>query len=121
MGEGVYGTTDQNAKKVDDSSNQEKQRHIDQKRKFEAQREEAGLGDMSSTNEDTIAATAMLDGGKVSEKPWEGDLEKEKENFVQEELYIHGKLCIVDDRIAICGSSNINDRVYFSCYLCYLC
>ncbi|MCJ1425265.1 hypothetical protein MMC29_003153 [Sticta canariensis] len=110
MGEGVRGTTDRNAKKVDDSGNQEKERHIDQKRKFEAQREEAGLGDMSSTNEDTIAATAMLDGGKVSEKQWDGDLEKEKENFVQEELYIHGKLCIVDDRIVICGSSNINDR-----------
>ena len=117
MGEGVHGTTDQNAKKVDDSGNQEKERHIDQKRKFEAQREEAGLGDMSSTNDDTIAATAMLDGGKVSEKQWDGDLEKEKENFVQEELYIHGKLCIVDDRIVICGSSNINDRVYISCCL----
>ncbi len=25
-------------------------------------------------------------------------------------LYIHSKLMIVDDRIAICGSANINDR-----------
>ena len=25
--------------------------------------------------------------------------------------YIHGKVCIVDDRVVICGSSNINDRV----------
>lgn len=112
MGGGVHGATDQNAKKVDNSGDQEKERMIDQKRKFEAQREEAGLGDKSSTHHDTIAATAMLDGGKVSEHEWEGDLDKEKENFVQEELYIHGKLCIVDDRIAICGSSNINDRVY---------
>lgn len=121
MSEGVHGATDRNAKKVDDSGDQEKERMIDQKRKFEAQREEVGLGDKSSTNEDTIASTAMLDGGKVSEQKWDGDLEKEKENFVQEELYIHGKLCIVDDRIVICGSSNINDRVYFLVAFADLC
>ena len=33
---------------------------------------------------------------------------KEKQNCVQEELYIHSKLIIY--RIVICGSSNINDR-----------
>lgn len=111
MGEGVHGATDRNSKRVDDSGDQEKERMIDQKRKFENRRDEAGLGDVTSTSEDSVAATAMLDGGKVSEKEWEGDMDKEKKNFVQEELYIHGKLCIVDDRIAICGSSNINDRV----------
>lgn len=121
MGEGIHGTTDHPAKKLDDSGDQEKERIIDQKRKFEAQSEEAGHGDVSTTSQDTIAATAMLDGGKVSEQNWEGDLEKEKENFVQEELYIHGKLCIADDRIAICGSSNINDRVYFLFAFADLC
>jgi phospholipase D1/2 len=29
---------------------------------------------------------------------------------VQEELYIHGKLMIVDDKTVICGSANLNDR-----------
>jgi phospholipase D1/2 len=29
---------------------------------------------------------------------------------VQEELYIHAKLLIADDKVVICGSSNINDR-----------
>jgi phospholipase D1/2 len=53
----------------------------------------------------------MLNGGKMSEEFWEGDPEAEKDNFVQEELYVHGKVCIVDDRIVICGSANINDRV----------
>lgn len=114
MGEGVHGATDRKSKLVDDSGDQEKERLIDQKRKFEEQREEAGLGDATSTSEDSVAATAMLGGGKVSDLTWEGDKEKEKKNFVQEELYIHGKLCIVDDRIAICGSSNINDRVRYS-------
>lgn len=27
-----------------------------------------------------------------------------------EQVYIHGKLCIVDDRVVICGSANINER-----------
>lgn len=108
MGEGVNNTT---GTKTDNSGNEEKEKVVDQKRKFEAQREEAGLGDATSTTEDSIASTAMLGGGKVSEQNWEGDLDDEKMNFVQEELYIHGKLCIVDDRIVICGSSNINDRV----------
>lgn len=108
MGEGVHNTT---GTKIDNSGNEAKERAIDQKRTFEAQREEAGLGDETSTTEDSIASTAMLNGGKVSEQSWEGDLDDEKMNFVQEELYIHGKLCIVDDRIVICGSSNINDRV----------
>ena len=108
MSEGVHGTT---GTKSDNSGNEERERMVDQKRKFEAQKEEVGLGNHTSTTEDSIASTAMLNGGKVSEQNWEGDLDDEKMNFVQEELYIHGKLCIVDDRIVICGSSNINDRV----------
>lgn len=89
----------------------EREKNLDNKRKFEAAREGAGLKEMASTKNDSIAGTAMLNGGKVSEQVWEGYPEEEKGNFVQEELYIHGKLLIVDDRIAICGSSNINDRV----------
>ncbi|KAI5304648.1 hypothetical protein KEM56_006204 [Ascosphaera pollenicola] len=64
----------------------------------------------SESSEDSIAKCAMQDAGKVSEQAWEGDPELEKANFVQEELYIHDKVCIVDDRVAICGSANINDR-----------
>ncbi|KAL2267401.1 hypothetical protein VTJ83DRAFT_4678 [Remersonia thermophila] len=30
--------------------------------------------------------------------------------WIQEELYIHSKLLIADDRVMICGSSNLNDR-----------
>ena len=101
----------------DDSGDQEKEKNMDRKRIFEESREEAGLGEKTSTQQDSIARTTMLNGGKVSEQEWEGDPESEKENFVQEELYIHGKLLIVDDRIAICGSSNINDRV--SLPLCF--
>ena len=27
-----------------------------------------------------------------------------------EQVYIHGKVCVVDDRLAIIGSANINER-----------
>ena len=111
MGAGAPNTTDKAARKGDDAGDEEKERRVDQKRRYEAEREHVGLGDKETTREDSIARTAMLHGGKVSDQLWEGDPEEEKQNFVQEELYIHGKLCIVDDRIAICGSSNINDRV----------
>ncbi|CAG7970420.1 unnamed protein product, partial [Penicillium nalgiovense] len=61
-------------------------------------------------SKDSVAHCSMLNGGKVSDENWEGDPEAEKGNFVQEELYVHGKVCIVDDRTIICGSANINDR-----------
>ncbi|KAL8746040.1 MAG: hypothetical protein Q9190_001907 [Brigantiaea leucoxantha] len=108
MGEGVHSTTD--GKPKDDSGDEEREKLADMKRRFEAERAEVGLEDGKVISKDSIAETAMLNGGKVSEQVWNDDLEKEKENFVQEELYIHGKLLIVDDRIVICGSSNINDR-----------
>ncbi len=113
MGGGAPNSTDKNPAHRDNSENEEMQRNMDKKRQFEASREESGPGGEDTTEQDSIARTAMLDGGKVSEQGWDGDLESEKENFVQEELYIHGKLLIADDRIAICGSSNINDRVCF--------
>ncbi|GAB7354646.1 hypothetical protein MBLNU459_g5078t1 [Dothideomycetes sp. NU459] len=102
---------------TDDSGDEQKEAAVDKKRKFEASRQEAGIGGEANEREkkvpsvDSIAKNAMLGEKKVSEEKWDdGDMEQEKGNFVQEELYIHGKVCIVDDRIALCGSSNINDR-----------
>ena len=114
MGSSVPGASDGSSRSKDDSGDEEKEKIVDQKRRFEAQREAAGLHDGKASTVDSIAQTSMLNGGKVSEQQWDDDPEQEKENFVQEELYIHGKVCIVDDRIVICGSSNINDRVRHS-------
>ena len=111
MGDSVPSSTDE--KPGETSNEQEIERLADERRKFEASGKDAGIADRPDLDQDTICNTAMLNGGKVSEQKWEGDLEKERGNFVQEELYIHGKLCIVDDRVVICGSSNINDRVSF--------
>lgn len=60
---------------------------------------------------DSVAKDAMLNEGKVSDEVWEGSPEQEKDNYVQEELYIHDKVLIVDDKFAVCGSANMNDRV----------
>lgn len=58
----------------------------------------------------TVAHHAMA-GGNLADEPWdEGDEDAEVENWIQEELYIHSKLLIADDRVVICGSSNLNDR-----------
>ncbi|KAI9319321.1 hypothetical protein BX666DRAFT_1925043 [Dichotomocladium elegans] len=39
-----------------------------------------------------------------------GEEELKNADFVSEELYIHAKLMIVDDRLVIMGSANLNDR-----------
>jgi phospholipase D1/2 len=40
----------------------------------------------------------------------ESDERQEVSDYVTEELYIHAKLLIADDRIVIMGSANLNDR-----------
>ena len=115
MGEGIHGhdseKKDHEAKHSGPQINED-ERHqiIDRKRRFEASRKGLDIKD-PVTSADSIAEDAMARGGLVSEETWEGDNpEQEKENYVQEELYIHAKLLIADDRVVICGSSNLNDR-----------
>jgi phospholipase D1/2 len=52
----------------------------------------------------------MDKGPRVTDLRWDGNPEDEINAFVSEELYIHSKLLIVDDRLVICGSANLNDR-----------
>ncbi|EME85348.1 uncharacterized protein MYCFIDRAFT_60226 [Pseudocercospora fijiensis CIRAD86] len=80
----------------------------DKKRRFE-EHQHQNMDDHVQS-QDSIAHDALLGQKKPSEEQYAGRKEDELENFVQEELYIHSKLLIADDRIAICGSSNINDR-----------
>lgn len=94
----------------DDSNNEELEKKVDAKRKFEAVKEEAGTGEKGPISTDSVAKSAMLDQPDLVDEAWEGDLDTEVENWVQEELYIHAKVLIVDDKTVICGSSNINDR-----------
>ena len=115
MGEGIHGheseRKDREAQRPGPSgpSADERESIIDRKRRFEASRKNMDVEDPIHSS-DSIAEDAMARGGLVSEEHWEGEPDQERENFVQEELYIHAKLLIVDDRIVVCGSSNLNDR-----------
>jgi phospholipase D1/2 len=97
--------------KKDDSGDEAAEKRTDAKRKFEA----AGKGKATGTDgqpesTDSVAKNAMLDQPNLVDEKWEGDLSTEADNWIQEELYIHGKVLIVDDKTVICGSSNLNDR-----------
>jgi len=81
------------------------ERGIDMKRRFEAAREEDKTDSPFS-----VAHHAMKTPGSILDVPWDGDPEDEVNHWIQEELYIHAKLLIVDDRFVVCGSSNLNDR-----------
>ncbi|KAL5335418.1 hypothetical protein BJX70DRAFT_401625 [Aspergillus crustosus] len=59
---------------------------------------------------DSVSACYMLNGPDIRSLPWDGPSEAEVNAFVTEELYVHSKVMIADDRIVICGSANINDR-----------
>ena len=111
MGSDIHGAVDQTEKADErDNENAEKEREqaMKDKKKFESVRDPNYHPD---PNLDTISPCAMLNGKKVSEVGYKGEEQDERENYVQEELYVHGKLLIADDRVVICGSSNINDRV----------
>ncbi|KAI1386691.1 phospholipase D/nuclease [Hypoxylon trugodes] len=59
---------------------------------------------------DTVSSCYMDGGPDIRNVPWDGSPESELDAFVSEELYIHSKVLIADDRLVICGSANLNDR-----------
>ncbi|KAF4339158.1 phospholipase d1 [Fusarium beomiforme] len=74
------------------------------------QRYQQGASQVGDNTLDTISSCYMDKGPRVTDLRWDGNPEDEIEAFVSEELYIHSKLLIVDDRLVICGSANLNDR-----------
>ncbi|KAI1443723.1 phospholipase D/nuclease [Annulohypoxylon stygium] len=113
MGEGIHGIEDAEGERDAHMGKREEQKEIaentkssEAKRRFEAAKQD-GYDTKSASS---VAHHAMANTGMLSEEPWEGDPQEEVDNWIQEELYVHGKLLIVDDRIVICGSSNLNDR-----------
>ncbi|KAI9276308.1 hypothetical protein BY458DRAFT_433755 [Sporodiniella umbellata] len=69
---------------------------------------------------DSIAKDA-LEGEDIEDEPWVNDTKtsqprdaeaerEEASDYVTEELYIHAKLLIADDKVVIMGSANLNDR-----------
>ena len=76
----------------------------------EAVRNQPGAQGTHSRKWDSVASCYMLGGEDLRSVPWSGTPQSELDAFVSEELYIHSKLLIADDRTVICGSANLNDR-----------
>ncbi|KAI2472482.1 phospholipase D/nuclease [Annulohypoxylon bovei var. microspora] len=113
MGEGIHGIAGVDGERDEHMGKREEQKEMEENTKSnEAKRrfEEAKQDGHDTKSASSVAHHAMSDTGMLSEEPWEGDPQEEVDNWIQEELYVHGKLLIVDDRIVICGSSNLNDR-----------
>lgn len=121
MGEGIHGSEDTEGgadrhmgkhphllgKHKDQAGDENAEETIDAKRKFEAKKQ-AGVENPLSA--DSVAKNAMHGTPSIVDEKWEGTDQEEVDLWIQEELYIHGKVMIIDDRHVICGSSNLNDR-----------
>jgi phospholipase D1/2 len=116
MGEGIHGTAETHNERDAHMGGEHEQRHRTAadayqraqkaKEQFEAAEPAGELRSKSS-----VAQHAMAGQGSLQDEPWnEDDPESEVQKWVQEELYVHAKLLIADDRIVVCGSSNLNDR-----------
>ncbi|CAG7959926.1 unnamed protein product [Penicillium nalgiovense] len=64
----------------------------------------------SSNRWDSVSECYMLGGEDIRKVPWDGHPDAEINAFVSEELYVHSKVMIADDRVVVCGSANLNDR-----------
>ena len=71
---------------------------------------QAAASQVEDSRYDTVSGCYMDGGPSIKDIPWSGSPEDEMNAFVSEELYIHSKVLIADDRIVICGSANLNDR-----------
>ncbi|KAI1109876.1 phospholipase D/nuclease [Nemania sp. NC0429] len=113
MGSGIHGSADAEGgrdKHMGRAEEQKESKEVEHSAQAKRRFEEAYQDGESSKIAPSVAHHAMAGTGKLSDEPWEGEPEDEVHNWIQEELYIHAKLLIVDDRIVICGSSNLNDR-----------
>jgi phospholipase D1/2 len=117
MPEGIHGTLDPNHNERDEHmgglKQQEKGAEAETVKKAKSAKEifEQARPDEKVVTSTSVAHHAMSGQGSILEEKWnEDDPESEVQNWIQEELYIHSKLLIVDDRIVVCGSSNLNDR-----------
>ncbi|KAI1379551.1 phospholipase D/nuclease [Hypoxylon crocopeplum] len=75
-----------------------------------SERYQSATSNVDDSTWDTVSSCYMENGTDIRQVPWHGSEEAELDAFVSEELYIHSKVLIADDRLVICGSANLNDR-----------
>ncbi|KAM0455617.1 hypothetical protein ACHAPV_007694 [Trichoderma viride] len=112
MSEGIHGTTDPIEKERDNHMGQEHDKEKAHNEALQAKEtfEKAKPQEEVKTSP-TVAHYAMAGQPSLEDEAWsESDPASEIKNWVQEELYVHAKILIADDRVVICGSSNLNDR-----------
>ena len=80
------------------------------KRNEEYDRYQEAGSKVTPSKYDTVSHCYMDNGASIKDIPWFGSAESEMDAFVSEELYIHTKILIADDKVVICGSANLNDR-----------
>ena len=99
------------ASRGDDGQNRaftmDRQSYEQYQRGTQGTKERQGLG---SGRWDSVSECYMLGGVDIRSVPWENGNVSEMDAFVSEELYVHSKVLIADDRVVICGSANLNDR-----------
>ncbi|KAI1809658.1 phospholipase D/nuclease [Poronia punctata] len=113
MSSGIHGTMDvegERDKHMGKAEEQKESTEMTQSTQAKERFEEARRSGEGSGSAFSVAHHAMAGTGKLADEPWDGEAQEEVHNWIQEELYIHAKLLIVDDRVVICGSSNLNDR-----------
>lgn len=112
MSEGIHGTTDPIENERDNHMGQEHEKEKAHNEALQAKEtfEKAKPKEQVQTAT-TVAHHAMAGQPPLEHEVWpESDPSSEIKNWVQEELYVHAKILIADDRVVICGSSNLNDR-----------
>ncbi|KAH6607803.1 phospholipase [Trichoderma cornu-damae] len=112
MGEGIHGTAGAAESGRGNHTGRESEREKARNEAHQAKEifEKAKPKEEVRTST-SVAHHAMADQPPLEDEAWvESDPESEMKNWIQEELYVHAKLLIADDRVVICGSSNLNDR-----------
>lgn len=107
MNEGVYGT---NGESDDERKQPASVQASIEKAKADKAKFESAMPAEKTKASASVAFHAMANASKLEDEIWDDDPELEIHSWIQEELYIHSKLLIADDRIVLCGSSNLNDR-----------
>ncbi|KFZ20382.1 hypothetical protein V501_00174 [Pseudogymnoascus sp. VKM F-4519 (FW-2642)] len=109
---GIHSAGDQGGdlgRHIPNYGDYDEEQRTNAKRRHETAEEPVG-SNRATERTQSVAKNAMYQMPKLEDELQGCNTIGEVDSWVQEELYIHAKLLIADDRTVICGSSNLNDR-----------